>query len=241
MIAFLTSSPGGCREEDGVENHAPFTNANGFLDRLTGVWKDQARCLLICAEPDNAGQNDKMGRLLLVPIPIFDHTVAGISHEKQSSGQFPGALPKMDQLYRKMVTDPSCRENLEKAARCVMEHDFSTGSVLWHCTEGKDRCGLLSAVLLLALGAERSTIMEDYLLTNRVNAAKSERYYRMMLEAGQTEAAAETIRDVFLAKEEYLNAAFSAIDGQYGNTDAFLRDGLRIPQELMERFQHSVL
>ena len=50
-----------------------------------------------------------------------------------------------------------------------MEHDFSKGCVLWHCTEGKDRCGLLSAVLLLALGVERSTILEDYLLTNHVN------------------------------------------------------------------------
>lgn len=27
-------------------------------------------------------------------------------------------------------------------------------------------------------GVERSTIMEDYLLTNHVNAAKSERYYQ---------------------------------------------------------------
>lgn len=177
-----------------------------------------------------------------LPIPIFDSSVAGISHEKRSgSEQLFAVLPKMEPLYRKMVTDPSCRENLGRAARCVMAHDFSTGSVLWHCTEGKDRCGLLSAVLLLALGVERSTIMEDYLLTNRVNAAKAERYYQRMLEAGRTEAEAETIRDIFLAKEEYLNAAFSAMDAQYGNADTFLHDGLKIPQKLMERFQNSVL
>lgn len=147
----------------------------------------------------------------------------------------------MGQLYCKIVTDPSCRENLGKAARTIMEHDFSKGSVLWHCTEGKDRCGLLSAVLLLSLGVKRNTIMEDYLLTNRVNAAKSEKYYQMMLSAGKTAAEAETIRDIFLAKEEYLNAAFSAVDEQYENTDAFLRDGLHIPQKLIEHFQNSVL
>ena len=155
--------------------------------------------------------------------------------------QLLAVIPKMGQLYCKMVTDPSCRENLGKAARCVMEHDFSKGSVLWHCTEGKDRCGLLSAVLLLALGMERSTIMEDYLLTNRVNAAKSERYYQMMLSAGKTETKAEMIRDIFLAKEEYLDAAFSTIDAQYENADVFLRDGLNIPQKLIGRFQSSVL
>lgn len=86
-----------------------------------------------------------------------------------------------------------------------MGHDFSKGSVLWHCTEGKDRCGLLSAVLLLTLGVKRSTIMEDYLLTNRVNAA------------------------------------FSAIEVQYKNVDAFLCDGLNIPQMLIEQFRSSVL
>lgn len=175
-------------------------------------------------------------------IPIFDESVAGISHEKGSSKeQLLAAIPKMEQLYSKMVTDLSCRENLGKAARCVMEHDFSKGCVLWHCTEGKDRCGLLSAVLLLALGVERSTIMEDYLLTNRVNAAKSERYYQITLAAGRTESEAKTIRDIFLAKEEYLEAAFSAIDTQYGNDDAFLYDGLNIPQKLIVRFQSSVL
>lgn len=177
-----------------------------------------------------------------LPIPIFDKSVAGISHEKRSrSEQLFTDIPKMGQLYCKMVTDSSCRENLGRAARCVMEHDFSKGSVLWHCTEGKDRCGLLSAVLLLALGVKRSTIMEDYLLTNRVNAAKSEKYYHMMLSDGKTEKEAETIRDIFLAKEEYLSAAFSTMDAQYENVNAFLCDGLNIPQKLIERFKRSVL
>ena len=147
-----------------------------------------------------------------LPIPIFDESVAGISHEKKSSNeQLLAVIPKMGQLYCKMVTDPPCRENLGKA------------------------------VLLLALGVKRSTIMEDYLLTNCVNTAKSEKYYQMVLSAGKTETEAEAIRDIFLAKEEYLDAAFSAIDAQYENADAFLRNGLNIPQKLIERFQSNVL
>ena len=50
--------------------------------------------------------------------------------------------------------------------------------------------------------------MEDYLLTNRVNGPKFERYYQMMLAAGRTEKEAETVRDFFLAKEGYLGASF---------------------------------
>lgn len=70
---------------------------------------------------------------------------------------------------------------------------------------------------------------------------KSEQYYQMMLASGKTEAEAEMVRDVFLAKEEYLDAAFSAMDAQYENVDTFLRDGLHIPQNLIEHFQSSVL
>lgn len=177
-----------------------------------------------------------------IPIPIFEERMAGISHEKSfNKEQILAAVPNMGHLYRKMVTDEPCRQNLGKAAQCVMEHDFSKGSVLWHCTEGKDRCGLLSAVLLSALGVERDTIIEDYMLTNQVNKVKADRVYQMILEAGKSEAQATFIRDILLAKEEYISEAFKAIDEQYKTMDVFLSDGLHIPNELIEKFQSSVL
>ena len=64
--------------------------------------------------------------------------------------------------------------------------------------------------------------------------------FLMMLSAGKTEMEAETIRDLLLAKEEYLDAAFSAVDAQYDNTEAFLRNGLNIPQKLIEQFQRNM-
>ena len=54
-------------------------------------------------------------------------------------------------------------------------------------------------------------------------------------------AEAEAIRDIFLAREAYLDAAFSAIDAQFSNTSAFLRDGLNLSEELIDRFRSSVL
>lgn len=52
---------------------------------------------------------------------------------------------------------------------------------------------------------------------------------------------AVTIRDIFLAKEEYLNAAFGAIQEQYKNIDTFLCESLNISRKLIEKFQKSVL
>ena len=83
--------------------------------------------------------------------------------------------------------------------------------------------------------------MEDYLLTNRVNEPKAERYAQQMRAAGKSEMEAAAIRDIFLAKEAYLDAAFSAIDAQFSDADAFLRDGLSLSEELIDRFRSSVL
>jgi protein-tyrosine phosphatase len=41
------------------------------------------------------------------------------------------------------------------------------GASMVHCSAGKDRTGVFSALLLLTLGVPRETVIEDYLLTNR--------------------------------------------------------------------------
>lgn len=182
------------------------------------------------------------GTVAYTPVPIFDESVLGISHEKSAhENQISMRPPVMEDLYRKMVTDDIFRTNLGKAVRTIMEHDFSKGSVLWHCTEGKDRCGLVTMILLGALGVERERIMEDYLLTNVVNAPKAEMYYLHVLAAGKSEVEAEAVKNAFLAKDTYLSAAFSAIDEQYTDMDAYLTEGLGIPENTIAAFREKVL
>ena len=47
----------------------------------------------------------------------------------------------------------------------IMTHDVP---VLWHCSLGKDRCGIGTALVLEALGVDRESIIEDYLYTNEI-------------------------------------------------------------------------
>lgn len=172
-------------------------------------------------------------------MPVFDKSVAGISHEK--ANDILKAIPALDELYRMMVTDADCLRNLGRAAAAVMEQDFSGGSVLWHCTEGKDRCGLLSAVLLMALKVDRKQITEDYLLTNDVNRPKARGFYQKMLSIGKTKQEAEVVRDLFLAKESYLRSAFDGIDEHYQDSETFLMEALSIPEKTITLFRKRVL
>ena len=104
----------------------------------------------------------------------------------------------MEQLYRTMVEKETAGRTLAGPPDASWNTIFQ--KEVFYGTEGKDRCGLLSALLLSALGVNRGTILEDYLLTNEVNGPKSDMFYQKLLASGRTEAEAGAVRDVFLQK-----------------------------------------
>ena len=94
-------------------------------------------------------------------IPIVDEATAGITQDASLD-----SIPDMVSLYRKMVI--SCQSAIQSVLSIVFSHDYSSGGVLWHCTAGKDRSGLITAYVLAALGVTREEIMKDYMLSNLI-------------------------------------------------------------------------
>lgn len=94
MIAFLTSNPGDTYVEDGVRKARPcrYSSENGFLERLTAVWPADARCLLICAEPDNAEMNDGMRENFLASFALSGLSVSRL---EVCDGRNPSRLPEL--------------------------------------------------------------------------------------------------------------------------------------------------
>ena len=174
--------------------------------------------------------------------PLINESMMGITHEIRSMTEERSIfIPDMPDMYRQIVSDEKARRNLGKAVMEIMNNDYDHGGVVWHCTEGKDRCGITTAIVLLSLGADRSSVMEDYLITNETNAAKAEGYYRNMMAKGEAERLAAFVRDAFLAKEEYLNAALDAVFEEYGCIEDYLEAALGIREETLERFRDTVL
>jgi len=58
MIVFLASSP--TREIDEYNPFPSLDERNGFVDKLRQVWKQDARCLMIAADPEAFDLNDEM-------------------------------------------------------------------------------------------------------------------------------------------------------------------------------------
>ena len=112
----------------------------------------------------------------------------------------------------------------------------SKEGVLFHCSQGKDRTGVVAAIILKALGVEEEEIFKDYLLTNEhpISIVDPE-------EEPVADEIKEILADYFSAKPEYLKAAFYYIDKTYGFFDAFLFECCGVDAEKHNKLKEKYL
>ena len=58
MITILTSHLGGSYKVDGKRLPRPIAEENGLLGKLKDIWPQDARVLMICADPEDHEKND---------------------------------------------------------------------------------------------------------------------------------------------------------------------------------------
>ena len=101
------------------------------------------------------------------------------------------------------------------------------GAVLWHCTQGKDRAGCASAMLLAALGASRELIMTDFAL--------SKDYYDPIASHIKTETDAQrnVINTLISANPQLFEATLDKVDEKYGSLGNYLTECIGVTPEMM--------
>lgn len=96
--------------------------------------------------------------------------------------------------------------------------------VLIHCSAGKDRTGLLAALILTILGVPFDTIVTDFLRSKEALTAGPLRAQLMERAAEEGGIALDDgLMDAILGvKTTYLAAAFDEIEARHGTLDAYL-------------------
>ena len=138
-------------------------------------------------------------------------------------------------MYQAILLDRQNQASLQTAFQTLLEP--REGAVLWHCSIGKDRTGLLSALLLHCLGTDRTTIMEDYLASGYYLTAFGSEDDRTLRAYGWPECMRKNVRETHMPRAEYLNAAFCALERGFGSVDAFLSQALGIGPNERRRLQ----
>lgn len=106
--------------------------------------------------------------------------------------------------------------------------DQSNWPVLIHCNAGKDRAGIATTLILEAVGVDRETIMEEYLLTNEIGRSK-EKAELMAKESSKSRRisrgpSADAWYPIVGVQPEMLEAYYTTVEAQYGSMDAFLTE-----------------
>lgn len=128
----------------------------------------------------------------------------------------PSTLAGVPLSYMEIVAQKEVSDVLQTVAE-------AEEGVLICCTAGKDRTGVVSAVLLLSCGVERKTIIRDYTVSREYNRQRLERYLAEHPEVD---------RKIVLANETSMAQFLDLFFDRYGNVENYyLKAGL-MPRHL---------
>jgi protein-tyrosine phosphatase len=160
----------------------------------------------------------------------FRRMLAGEDGESDGSGESPAeaAARYMIYEYRQFPT----RNGAQRALSRVITLLAGGRPVLTHCFAGKDRTGFVIATVLEAIGIDRDTIVADFLRSNDAVPQLRTQISEMIQQRTDTELTPEVMTftearlsdGVLGVREEYLAAAWQAIDEEFGSLDGYLRD-----------------
>ncbi|MBR4628187.1 MAG: tyrosine-protein phosphatase [Ruminococcus sp.] len=139
---------------------------------------------------------------ILADIPGFEYHHFPIT---EGSG-VPESLEAVPHSYM----DIAAAENMPKVMKLLAEAE---NGVLFHCTAGKDRTGVVSAIILMLCGADREDIVSDYILSREYNREKLNAFL---------EAHPDVDRDIVLANEKSMNGFIDLFTKRFGTAGRYL-------------------
>ena len=126
--------------------------------------------------------------------------------------------------YRQAPFEPRHEAMFADTFAALDEDALEEGdALLIHCTAGKDRTGLLAALIQRALGVGREDVMADFLLTNALmTEPRRRRVAAALAPIAGGEPSEAVLRGFMGVSAGHLDLAFAAIEAQAGGLAAYL-------------------
>jgi len=115
------------------------------------------------------------------------------------------------------------------------------GPALFHCTAGKDRAGFAAAITLIALGVSKEDVIDDYMKTNQFTKERIEEIIGQIELMTLYQTDAEILRPLLGVEREYIETAFQTAEEKYGSLENFIRDGLNISDEDIQKLRNKFI
>ncbi|MDR1016251.1 MAG: tyrosine-protein phosphatase [Coriobacteriales bacterium] len=154
------------------------------------------------------------------------------SPDRPSPAELAGQL---DLVYQLLAT--STRATAAYRAFFELALEAAGRPLLWHCTQGKDRAGVGTFLMLRVLGFDIATATAEYMLSARFFQGVLDH-----LEAQGTSAADLAFyRPILLPERRRLNIYLDALDQERGGLEAYLGDDLGMTAAKRQQLQAAYL
>ncbi|OPX48369.1 tyrosine-protein phosphatase [Clostridium thermobutyricum] len=135
-------------------------------------------------------------------------------------------MPFGNEAYKKLIE--AVREDGEFA-------------ILQHCTAGKDRTGLGSALILLLLGVDEKTVIFDYLESNKYRKNDNAKIINTYSKYIQNEEMLKVFKEVLGVEESFILESLNAIKSRYNTYENYFLQEYGIDSEELSKLRKKYL
>lgn len=147
-------------------------------------------------------------------------------------------IPMVRSMYQSMFTDKEALNTFGQIFRLIQSEE---GTVLFHCTSGKDRTGVLSAMLLYVLGCDEKDIINDYNASAISFNAMSENHMELLKRYEYEEDVLIGLQSTLSVVPEAIREGLDRITSRYPAREMFAMEVLGMNEEEIDNFQNKFL
>lgn len=143
----------------------------------------------------------------------------------------------MARMYQKFVNNQVVQKQVKQFFSILSNH--RDGAVLWHCSAGKDRSGIITALLLYALGVSKEDIIKNYLDASQSSEDAVDYLLEKLFPASEPDNLEyqAIARRLFGVKACYIESFFDAVEKDYRSLDNYLQKALELHVDNLVRLR----
>lgn len=185
--------------------------------------------------------------------PILTEAQMGITREEKEAerpsnlifvkrilkGEGRYGLEFMKGLYLNFIENDFCTSQYANFIRLLISEN--SGSILYHCSVGKDRVGTGTIIFLSLLGVDQKDILQDFVLTNEYIEPDIQKEIKELSKDIDDPRLEETFRDLFSVRIAYGEAIIEYINKNYSSFDNYRKKVLKITDSEVQKLKEKYL
>ncbi|MDO4976232.1 MAG: tyrosine-protein phosphatase [Eubacteriales bacterium] len=131
-------------------------------------------------------------------------------------------------MYSKVVNNQIIQKQMKQFFHMISNE--RGGAILWHCSAGKDRTGIMTALVLAALGVSKEEIIKNYVESAETSDDLVDVIVDKMFPLGNEalEPFRKQARILFGGDSCYIDVFFDAIEKDYVTVENYLQKALEV-------------